>query len=104
MEFIVVAIIIGLIPAAIAKSKGHGFFGWWFFGAALWIVAMLRHSAVLKFIDSADAICDQKMDGVSLLCRAIAMGMVAKDNDILMRLPYSQSLYMVSTGGKTWDQ
>jgi hypothetical protein len=40
MEFLVIAVIIGLIPAAIAKSKGHSFFGWWFFGAALWIVAM----------------------------------------------------------------
>jgi hypothetical protein len=67
-------------------------------------VILLRHSAVLKFVDSADAICDRKMDGVSLLCRAIAMGTVAKDNEILMRLPYSQSLYLVSTGGKTWSQ
>jgi hypothetical protein len=64
---------------------------------------LLRHSAVLKFVDSADAICDRKMDGVSLLCRTMAMGTVAQDNEILMRLPYSQSLYLVSTGGKTWS-
>lgn len=65
---------------------------------------LLRHSAVLKFVDSADAICDRTMDGVSLLCRIIAMGAVAKNNEILMRLPYSQSLYLVSTGGKTWSR
>jgi hypothetical protein len=39
IEYLVVPIIIGLLPAAIAKSKGESFFLWWFFGAALWIVA-----------------------------------------------------------------
>jgi hypothetical protein len=40
MEILILAILIGLIPAAIAQSKGHSFFLWWLFGAALWIVAM----------------------------------------------------------------
>lgn len=40
MEILIIAVIIGLIPAAIANSKGHSFFAWWFFGAALWIVAL----------------------------------------------------------------
>lgn len=43
MEFLAVAIwatILGLIPAAIAKSKGHSFAAWWAFGALLWIVAL----------------------------------------------------------------
>ena len=40
MEFLVIAILIGLIPAAIAKSKGRSFGLWWFFGAALFIVAL----------------------------------------------------------------
>jgi hypothetical protein len=40
MGFIVVAILIGLIPAAVAASKGRSFMAWWFYGAALWIVAM----------------------------------------------------------------
>ena len=34
------AVLLGLIPAFIAKSKGHNFATWWFFGAALWIVAL----------------------------------------------------------------
>lgn len=33
------AILIGLIPAAIASAKGYSFLGWWFFGAMLFIVA-----------------------------------------------------------------
>lgn len=37
--FILLSVIIGLLPAAIAHRKGRSFFGWWLFGAALWIVA-----------------------------------------------------------------
>jgi cytochrome c-type biogenesis protein len=33
-------IILGLIPAFIARSKGRKFYDWWFFGAALIIVAL----------------------------------------------------------------
>ncbi len=40
MEILIVAIVIGIIPAAIANSKGHNFVLWWFFGAALFIVAL----------------------------------------------------------------
>lgn len=40
MEWVLLAIAIGLIPAAAARSKGHSFLLWWFFGFALWIVAM----------------------------------------------------------------
>lgn len=40
MGFLVVAMLIGLIPAAIAHSKGRSFFWWWVFGAALFIVAL----------------------------------------------------------------
>ena len=37
---LIVAILIGLIPAAIAQSKGRDFMLWWLFGAALFIVAL----------------------------------------------------------------
>jgi len=47
VELLVVAVLIGLIPAAIAKSKGHSFGVWWFYGAALFIVA-LPHALILK--------------------------------------------------------
>jgi hypothetical protein len=38
--FIVVAALIGLIPANIAHRKGASFIGWWIFGALLFIVAL----------------------------------------------------------------
>lgn len=36
----ILATLLGIIPAAIAKSKGRSFLGWWVFGAALFIVAL----------------------------------------------------------------
>lgn len=52
-----------------------------------------------KFIDSADAMCARIQDGVNLLCRAMVLGAVAKNSTILAQLPYSRTLYQVSTGG-----
>lgn len=57
-----------------------------------------------KFIDSADAICDREMGGVSLLCRGVVMSAFAKNAKILIRLPYSELLYTTSTGGKKYEK
>ncbi|MDR8523398.1 hypothetical protein [Shewanella fidelis] len=57
-----------------------------------------------KFIDSADAICAREMDGVSLMCRGITMATVVKKGTILMRLPYSEFLYDISTEGKEYSR
>lgn len=37
---ILLAGLIGLLPAWIARGKGRNFFDWWFFGAALFVVAL----------------------------------------------------------------
>jgi hypothetical protein len=47
MELVVLAVLLGLIPAVIARGKGHSFFAWWLYGALLFIVA-LPHSLLLK--------------------------------------------------------
>lgn len=47
MEFFIAVVLLGLIPAAIAHSKGHNFFAWWFYGSALWIIALV-HSILLR--------------------------------------------------------
>jgi hypothetical protein len=57
-----------------------------------------------KFIDSPDAMCERTQGGVSLWCRAIALGAVANASIILLRLPYSDLLYSLSTGGKSYDR
>ena len=46
MGIVIIAVLIGLIPASIASSKGHNFVLWWLYGAALFIVA-LPHSLMI---------------------------------------------------------
>ena len=47
MEILLIAVLIGLLPAAIAKSKGRSFGLWWIYGALIFIVA-LPHALLLK--------------------------------------------------------
>lgn len=47
MEFLLIAAVIGVIPAAIAAGKGRNFVLWYLYGAALFIVA-LPHSLMLQ--------------------------------------------------------
>ena len=56
------------------------------------------------FIDSADAMCDREMGGVSLMCRVMMMGAVVDKGTILVRLPYSEFLYHISTDGKEYGR
>jgi hypothetical protein len=58
----------------------------------------------MNFIDSADAWCERNVGGVNLLCRAAVMGRVGKEATIIMRLPYSELLYKISTNGKTYER
>ncbi len=47
MELLIIAVLIGLIPAVIAKGKGRSFGLWWLYGAALFIIA-LPHALIMK--------------------------------------------------------
>lgn len=57
-----------------------------------------------EFIDSPDAMCERIQGGVSLLCRGMIMGSVLDKATILARMPYSSSLYGISTGGIQYDR
>ena len=57
-----------------------------------------------EFIDSADAMCERIQGGVSIMCRVFAIGAVAEKSTIYLRLPYSEWLYLISTGGKKYDR
>lgn len=46
-----IAAVLGLIPANIAKNKGHSFGLWWFYGWMLFIVAIIH----VQFIDDYNA-------------------------------------------------
>jgi len=55
MEYIwslILAACLALIPANIAKKKGHSFGLWWFYGWMLFIVAIIH----VNFIDDRNAV------------------------------------------------
>ena len=57
-----------------------------------------------NFIDSPDAMCERIQGGVSLLCRAMAIGAVGQKSKIYFRLPYSSILYGISTNGRHYEK
>ena len=59
MEILIVAALIGLIPAFIAQKKGHSFGLWWFYGAALFIIA-LPHALIMKPAEGSEEANKQK--------------------------------------------
>jgi hypothetical protein len=67
MEFLLIAVIIGLIPGWVAHSKGRSFLAWWFFGFLLWIVAMPA-----SLIISKDERAIAERDGRTKKCPACA--------------------------------
>jgi hypothetical protein len=69
MELIIYAMIIGLIPAIIAKCKKRSFILWWLYGAALWIVA-LPHSIIVSSAGLKQCpFCAEKIKAEALVCR-----------------------------------
>jgi hypothetical protein len=55
------------------------------------------------FFNSPDALCLERMGGVSLLCRGLAMNQAPVDR-IILRLPYQKWAYGLSTGGQEFDR
>jgi hypothetical protein len=55
------------------------------------------------FFNSADALCLERMGGVSLLCRGMAMSQAPTDR-IVLRLPYQKWAYSASVGGREFDR
>jgi hypothetical protein len=55
------------------------------------------------FFNSPDALCLERIGGVSLMCRGMAMAQ-APTSRIILRLPYQAWAYSASTGGQTFDR
>lgn len=69
-------------------------------------VVYFRYDTNMSFISSADGMLEQTGAGVSLLGRGIALGAIAKgiEDKKICSLPYSKTLYLISTGGKEYDR
>lgn len=53
------------------------------------------------FFNSPDALCVERMGGVSLLCRGLAMGQGPTDR-IIVRLPFQEWAYSASVDGRSF--
>lgn len=65
-------------------------------------LVMLRGEGT-KLFDSADAMCERIQGGVNLLCRGLVLGQIAEKGTILLRLPYIDVIYSLSTGGVYYE-
>lgn len=62
-------------------------------------------SSKLSFFSSPDSMCLDMQGGVSLLCRAVALGAsVPLLERKIVRLPYQEWAYLLSTGGSTFGR
>ena len=57
-----------------------------------------------QLVDSADAMCLRLQGNVNLLCRGMILGQVGQNATVYVRLPYSETLYLMSTEGKKFDR
>ncbi len=58
----------------------------------------------MRFFESADGLCMQRVGGVSLICRMSMLGNAIDKDNIIIRLPYSDYAYLKSTDGKKFDR
>lgn len=97
-------VLIGVIVACALFCIFGGFYSVQPIGALPELVtAIVWRESGEPFFNSADALCLERMGGVSLLCRGIAMGRAPTDR-IILRLPYQPWAYSLSTGGATFDR
>ena len=70
MECLFIALLLGVIPAMIAKNKGREFFVWYIYGVFLFLIALI-HSIVIK--ENKEILDDRQMeDGTMKKCEFCA--------------------------------
>ena len=73
MVMLVTAMLIGLIPAAIASSKGRSFLLWWLYGSLIFIVAII-HALIMKPVESEVGgrncpFCAERIKAEAIICK-----------------------------------
>jgi hypothetical protein len=74
-------------------------------GKTIWIFKpdRLFTQKIIPFICSPDGFLLDTVGHVSLFGRLGAMGAILNSGSIIIRLPYSRSLYLISTGGQEFN-
>jgi len=60
------------------------------------VTAIVAGLSNVNLLDSPDASCNQNEGGVSLLCRGREEAAIAQKGKILLRLPYSETLFRMT--------
>lgn len=68
------------------------------------ITLVVRRLPGEPFFNSADGTCLRIQEGVSLLCRMMALTQSKLEDRIILRLPYQSWAYLLSTGGRTFER
>ena len=67
------------------------------------VTLLVRRASGEALFESPDGLCLRIQGSVSLLCRGVAMGRAPLDR-IIVRLPYLEWAYLLSTGGQKFDR
>ena len=67
------------------------------------VTAIVWRDSGEPFFNSPDALCLERIGGVSLMCRGMAIAEGPVDR-IILRLPYLEFAYSISTGGKEFGR
>lgn len=68
-------------------------------GVTVWMFKPDRLFTSIHFIESADGLTLRTSGYINLLGRGIALIALGNSGDKIMRLPYSKTLYQISTNG-----
>ena len=63
---------------------------------------VIWRAKTMKFIDSADAWCERQTKSVSVMCRSLVLAQIVDEDVIILKLPYSETLYLWSTDGRMY--
>ena len=74
---LVIAAGLGLIPATLAKNKGHSFSLWWFYGWMLFIVAIIH----VNFIPDLNA--QNAVDSSNASRNQVSMNQIGSDKKVI---------------------